>query len=304
MKIKDYLSPDEIRAYTARSDLLAARTLLLTWLGIILIFAVVDAWTNPLTIVLAVILLSGRQLGLAVIEHECGHHTLFKTEALNRFCGQWLAAHPVFGDMYSYSRDHSDHHRLAGSESDPDLNNYKNYPVNRASFKRKVLRDLTGQTGYKLLRFVFSMAAGVFSQDAKKRSRARPFVAELAVNAVLAVAIALVFQPWMYLLWIASFMTTYMLIVRIRQVAEHAAVPDLYDPDPRNNTRTTIPGWWERLLFAPNQVNYHLEHHLMASAPCYRLPDLHRLLTERGAYDNTPIFYGYREVLSHTVAPA
>ncbi len=304
MKITDYLNKEETRGFTERSDYLAAHTLLVTWLGIVLIFAVVDIWTNPFTIVMALILLAGRQLGLAVIEHECGHHTLFKTEALNRFCGQWLAARPVFGDMHSYSRDHSGHHQLAGTQEDPDLNNYRNYPVTTASFKRKVIRDLTGQTGYKLMHYVLTMAAGIFSTDAESRSRARPFVAEIAVNILLAIAIGIAFQPWMYLLWIGSFMTTYMLIVRIRQVAEHAAVPDLYDSDPRNNTRTTIPRWWEKLLVAPNQVNYHMEHHLMASVPCYRLKNLHQLLAIRGAYDETPVFRGYGEVLRHTVVTA
>ena len=111
-----------------------------------------------------------------------------------------------------------------------------------------------------------------------------------------------IFAPWAYLLWIGAYMTTYMLVVRIRQVAEHAAVPDLYDDDPRMNTRTTVPHWWERLIFAPNYVNYHLEHHFMASAPCYRLKALHQRLKRRGAYATTPIFHGYREVLRHAVA--
>ena len=167
---------------------------------------------------------------------------------------------------------------------------FRSYPVSRDSFHRKMTRDLTGQTGYKLIRYVLVMAAGVFSKDVQTRKRAMPFVYEIIANILLAVGLGLLFQPWMYLLWIGAFMTTYMVIVRIRQVAEHAAVPDLYDPDPRKNTRTTIPRWWEKLLFAPNQVNYHMEHHFMASVPCYRLRELHQLLVSRGAYMDTPIF--------------
>ena len=33
----------------------------------------------------------------------------------------------------------------------PDLPNYQAYPVDGTSFRRKVLRDLTGQTGFKLI---------------------------------------------------------------------------------------------------------------------------------------------------------
>ena len=302
MKISDYLSKDEVRHFTGRSDWLAWRTLAVTWASILAVFWMVDSWTNPLTILLAIVLLAGRQLALAVITHECGHHTLFRNESLNRLVGQWLAANVSLQDMYKYAAGHSHHHKMAGTQEDPDLPNYQAYPVSSDSFKRKLVRDLSGQTGIKLLRFVLTRAAGIFSGDAKTRATAGPFAQQVAVNVILALVLGLVFQPWIYLLWIASFLTTYMLILRIRQVAEHAAVPDLFDADPRNNTRTTIPSWWERLIFAPNYVNYHLEHHFMASVPCYRLQELHRLLTARGAYTSTRIFRGYREVLEHAIA--
>jgi fatty acid desaturase len=302
MKISDYLEKDEVRHFTSRSDWLAWRTIAITWASILAVFWMVDTWTNPAVILLALLLLAGRQLALAVITHECGHHTLFGTEALNRLAGQWLAANVSLQDMYKYAAGHSHHHRLAGTREDPDLPNYQAYPVKIDSFKRKVWRDLSGQTGIKLLGFVLKRAAGIFSRDTDTRAGARPFVQQLLVNLVFAIVLGLLFQPWIYLLWILSFLTTYMLVLRIRQIAEHAAVPDLYDADPRNNTRTTLPSWWERLIFAPNYVNYHLEHHFMASVPCYRLAELHRLLKERGAYADTRIFRGYREVLEHAIA--
>lgn len=302
MKISNYLSKNEIQYFTSRSDILAWRTIAITWAGILAVFWMVDTWTNPISILLGIILLAGRQLALAVITHECGHHTLFRRESLNRFAGQWLAANVSLQDMYKYAAGHSHHHRLAGTREDPDLPNYQSYPVSRESFRRKVWRDLSGQTGMRLLRFVLQRATGVFSSDEAIRRAAWPFAQQVLVNLLFALALGWLFQPWIYLLWITSFLTTYMLIVRIRQVAEHAAVPNLYDTDPRNNTRTTIPRWWERLCFAPNFVNYHLEHHFMASVPCYRLRELHELLVSRGAYADTRIFYGYREVLEHAIA--
>lgn len=297
-----FLSDQEIRHFTSKDNWLAWRTLALSWAGIVGIFWMVDTWTNPLTIILALVLLPGRQLALAVITHECGHGTFFKSRRLNGLVGQYLAANPVFTDLNNYARGHTRHHQLAGTREDPDLPNYQAYPVSADSFRRKVKRDLTGQTGYKLIRFILSQARLIASSDSESRARAKPFVQQLAVNALLATALGLLFQPWMYLLWLGAYMTTYMLVVRIRQVAEHANVPDLYDGDPRNNTRTTIPRWWERLIFAPNYVNYHLEHHFMAAAPCYRLKSLHELLQQRGAYNDTPIFHGYASVLRHAIA--
>jgi len=67
--------------------------------------------------------------------------------------------------------------------------------------------------------------------------------------------------------------------------------------DPLRNTRTTLVSWWERLLLAPNRVNYHLEHHLLMTVPLYKLPRLHRLLDERGLLDGACVTRGYADVL-------
>ena len=302
MNISEYLSREEIAGFSQRSFWRALRMLLLNWGAVLLVFWFATTWPNPLSLIAAVMLLAGRQLGLAVLMHECGHNTLFPSRRLNRWCGQWLAAAPTFADLNKYASGHNGHHQWVGTAEDPDLSNYRAYPVSRASFKRKMQRDLTGQTGYKLMRYVLVHAAGIFSSDRNRRQRALPFAQQVLVNLVLALLLGAVFAPWAYLLWLASFFTTYMVIVRIRQVAEHAAVPNRLHEDPRQHTRTTIPRWWERSFFAPNYVNYHLEHHLLAGVPCYRLKALHTLLKQRDFYLNTRIFHGYQEVLRHAIA--
>ena len=72
-------------------------------------------------------------------------------------------------------------------------------------------------------------------------------------------------------------MTWMMVITRIRNIAEHAVVPD--SDDPLRNTRTTRAGFVERLFIAPYYVNYHLEHHLLFYVPCYNLPRVHEILS-------------------------
>ncbi len=300
MRVADYLSPEEVAQFTARSDLQAWRLVLGNWLGIVAIFALVGMYPHPLLILLAVPLLAGRQLGLAVLTHEAGHRTLFRTPWLNQVVGQWLCALPVFNDMPSYARGHLRHHRLAGTVEDPDLPNYASYPVSRASFRRKVLRDLSGRTGIKLLASILRGAAGITSDE--KRASAAPFVSQLLVQGLLFLLLLACGIGWVYLLWLGTFLTAYMLVIRLRQIAEHAAVPDLYHPDPRQNTRTVDAPWWQRIVLAPNGVNYHLEHHFMASVPCYHLAALRRHLRARHALDDVPACKGYGAVLRHVVA--
>ncbi|GIR69219.1 MAG: hypothetical protein CM15mP74_04700 [Halieaceae bacterium] len=95
-----------------------------------------------------------------------------------------------------------------------------------------------------------------------------------------------------------------MLVVRLRQVAEHAAVPDANNPDPRFNTRTVDAPAWQRYLMAPSYVNYHLEHHLMPAVPCYRLPAFRALLQDKGLLADVPSFNSYQQVLRHAVQSA
>ncbi|MEP1472910.1 MAG: fatty acid desaturase family protein [Halieaceae bacterium] len=299
MRINEYLERDDVARFTAKSDFHAWRLFLLNWLGIAAIFAVVGAYPNIVTIPAAIVLLAGRQLGLAVLMHEAGHRTLFRTPWLNTFIGQWFCAMPIFNDMPSYARGHLAHHQKAGTHDDPDLPNYEAYPISRESFRRKAIRDLTGQTGFKLLAFLARGEGGVMSREAG--SSGHTFYWQLAVQFALFLVLAAFGIGWAYLLWFGAFMTVFMFIIRVRQIAEHAAVPDLYDSDPRMNTRTVDAPWWQRLLFAPNGVNYHMEHHFMASVPCYRLAALRKHLRGREALVGVPQFHGYGALLRHAV---
>jgi fatty acid desaturase len=300
MQVSDYLNREEVAYFTAKSDWRAGSMVVGNWLFIAVIFAVLGAFPNALVILGAIILLAGRQLGLSVLMHDCGHHTLFRTHRLNDFVGQWFCAYPVLNDQPSYAKGHLNHHRQAGTAGDPDLPNYQAYPVSTKSFRRKVARDLTGQTGFKLVSFIARGAGGLMSSE--RRASAWPFVHQLLIQLGLFGVLSAFGIGWTYLVWAVAYLTVFMLIARIRQVAEHAAVPDRYDSDVRNNTRTVDAPWWQRLIFAPFGVNYHMEHHFMASVPCYKLRELRALLRRKGALDGVPAFTGYGQLLRHTVA--
>lgn len=301
MKASDYLSKEEIKYFTTRSDLWGWWLVFFNWAMIAAAFALAIIWTNPLTLLAAVFLLGGRQLGLAVLMHEAGHKTLFRSNRLNQVVGQWVCAYPVLGDVDAYGASHREHHRHAGTENDPDLPNYRSYPVSKASFKRKIKRDLTGQTGLILVRMLFGgQGRNMMLREGEKTHSERK---GLLVNLLMFTIMLALGVGEFYLLWVVAYLFAYPLIARIRQVAEHGNVPDLYDLDPRLNTRTTRANFLERLIFCPNHVNYHLEHHLLASVPCHRLPELHRVLQQKGFYDGyeNNIATGYLDVIRRAV---
>ena len=96
MKVSDCFSVKEIQQLCERNDKQAWFAFVVNWGIITSCFMLVAVRPNPLTILISLILLGGRQLGLGVLMHECGHGTLFKSRTLNQFMGKLLAAAPVF----------------------------------------------------------------------------------------------------------------------------------------------------------------------------------------------------------------
>lgn len=301
MKPTDILTKDEIARLTQRSDTLGWWMVASNWAMIALIFSVIALWTNPFTLLIGVLLLAGRQLGLAILMHDAGHKTLFQTDRLNHLVGQWLCAFPVLGDCDVYGSSHRIHHRTAGTPDDPDLPNYQSYPVTKASFLRKLKRDFSGQTGIKLL--AATLVSGRRNMMLREGEQTNAALQGLTANALLLLILVSFSVGELYLLWVVAYVFAYPAFARIRQVAEHGAVPNLFNPDPRLNTRTTLPRWYERPFISPNFVNYHVEHHLLASVPCYRLPDLHRQLKARGFYagHQEAIAQSYWDVITRAV---
>lgn len=301
MNIRDVLTPDQIEEVGRRSNWRAAWLVGCNYAITAAIFAMMARWPNPLTILLGIVLLGGRQLGFGVLVHECGHGTLFTTRKLNEWVGEWLAAPPTFNNMKAYSRGHLKHHKLAGTRDDPDLPNYQDYPITRTRLRRKLWRDVSGQTGWRQTRGLFKSFARFRSLDPEQR---KVLARGLVVNAAMLGLFVYLGVAWLYFVWWAALLTSNRLVSRLRQVAEHAAVPDLYDGDPRRNTRTIPASWLDRLVFCPLGVNYHLEHHLMASVPIYNLPKMHRMLKANGSYDGVHFPGSYFGMLREVTTPA
>ena len=300
MRPNEVLTSQERDLLLQRSDIKAWLMVLRTWTLTFGILWLVAAYPSVLTFFFAWLVLPGRQLSLAVLMHEAGHGSLFKTRALNQWVGQWLCALPTLGDLHFYARGHTAHHKFAGSHDDPDLPNYKAYPISRDSLYRKWRRDLLGTTGLKLLR---ALASGTSSQMSRETHGSSHLVAkQILVHGVFIVALSALGIGWTWFVWMFTFLTSYMWVVRLRQVGEHAVVTDLYDPDVRLNTRTVEAPFWQRFLLAPNNVNYHMEHHFMAGVPCYNLPKLRSLLRQKGVLDGVPVVSGYGQLLKMVVA--
>jgi fatty acid desaturase len=289
---RDLVTREEIDAWLCMTDWKSWASIALDWAIVFAAMALVTVWTNPLTIVIALFLIGTRQLGLAVLMHEASHRSLFSNKKVNDWAGNWLCGYPVWSDLYPYRPYHLQHHAHTGEPNDPDLGLVTPFPITRASLRRKVLRDLSGQTGSKFAVAAFKRTFGRWNEDPAAR---RAAIGVATTNAVLLAILTAVGHPALYLLWAGAWLTTNTLVTRIRSIAEHALTPNAAEPS--GLTRTTIASWWERLLIAPNCVNYHMEHHLLITVPHYNLRAMHERLTELGVIDPSCVDHGYAAIL-------
>lgn len=272
MSILDLIDREEFNRLTVRSDTRAIAMTAGNFLLLAAGFAPPILWPYWPVWCVAAVLLGGRALALGILVHDTAHLALFSSEKVNRWAGKWLfGALPNVG-YEAYRKGHLTHHRYAGTAADPDLVFVNAFPASTGSLARKLLRDASGLNGLKNV---------LYQIRTFKLADHAPF---LVAHALLFGVLWLIGHPAVYLCWWLGYIFVFPVVLRIRVMGEHGGVPDHLDPDPRAHTGTTLAGPISRLLWAPNYVNFHVEHHLAPGVPSYRLKELHRLMMAKGHY--------------------
>ncbi len=305
-KLREFLTPDQVKTIMRKSDLRAALEILEMWLWIAFAFALVGFFPNVFTVIISLFILGGQQLACAILMHDCSHDSMFNSRRANLIIGNWFGAYPILHNLEQYRPYHREHHIYTGLDNDPDLSLTKGYPTSAISMLRKISRDLAGATGIKAEIGVIAMHLGILKYNLggliirimEKRdwkdaivSTFKNLAGPIASNLIMFGLLYLLGHPMLYLLWIGAMLTTYNFCLRIRSIAEHSLVEE--QQDPQKNTRTTYANFIERMLFAPYHVNYHAEHHLCMGAPSYNLPKMHEILLEKGFYKDGVMEFNY-----------
>lgn len=311
----EFLTPQERKMLLEKKDWKAWLQVVDTWGWIAAMMTLVALFPNVLTVIVALFIIGGKQLGCSILMHDAGHYALFNDKKLNDFVGKWLGSYPIMNDVIRYREYHLRHHLSVGTAEDPDISLTKGYPAGVKSMLRKFARDLSGATGIKsqialvmtylgYLKYNLSRKVERISQKDRTwaeffRTAIRNLHGPILSNLMIFGILWLIGQPQLYWLWIGALLTTFNFSIRVRSIAEHSMTDDVHNP--LRNTRTTYANWFERLLFAPNNVNYHLEHHLMMGVPSYNLPKMHNMLKEKGFYENALLEKGYWNIIKQAM---
>ena len=287
---------------TAKSLLAIGQTL--GFIAAALLLAVAawpSAWMGVSIVVVGVC-----QHGLFILAHEAAHYRLFANRGVNDIVGRLVGV--IAGvSMCTYRVTHRLHHNNLYTADDPDTAIHGGYPRGRAYLWRKLLRDVLGLNAWKTYSYFFGAPA--INDDTNRvirplddtspglRAAARAdrklvtgfhLIAPLAALAAGGGRGLLMYT----VLWLLPLLTVLQPILRLRAIFEHGAVDDFSSPltaARSNRTTGSVAAWLARVLLFPHHVNHHLEHHLYPAVPHYNLPQLHRLLADKGALDHAEV---------------
>ncbi|GAB2701526.1 fatty acid desaturase family protein [Aliiglaciecola aliphaticivorans] len=273
LKLSEHISSDELKALCQTSDWVGWYRVLTNYALISIAAIILVTFPYWYTFIFCSWILGGRILGIAILNHDAGHDTLFRSRQLNHFVGRWLLGGLVLVDYEAFKNGHQQHHRYAGTAKDPDKLFVISYPATPVSMFRKFLRDLSGINGFKEIAYQIKVSSW------HKR------LPNILVHSVMIVSLVLLDVFWVYGAFWVGYIFFYPALSRLRIMGEHGAVTDINALDPRLNTRTTLTNPLVSLLFCPNDVNYHLEHHIHQKIPAQNLKKAHELFKQRGMYD-------------------
>ena len=301
IKPNEILDSSQIKYLRTKSSFMGTFLVAHAWLVIFSLLFVYTLFPSFIFYLVIITFIAGRQLGLAILMHEGAHGLIANNVKFNNYISQLFCAFPMAVDTYDYRHYHLKHHRHTQTEDDPDLVLSKPFPITKSSFIRKMLRDLSGITGIKQR---YQSIQRTFDNDTVKvdGKEISGFKSKTTLRGILLsqflifISMSIVGSWWYYFaFWLVPALTIFQFFYRIRNIAEHAVVPN--DCDDFNNARTTHASFIERCFVAPYYVNYHLEHHLFMFIPCYKLKHAHNLLVAKKYTDRMEIKKGYIPLL-------
>jgi fatty acid desaturase len=290
------LNKEQLLSLSQVNPLTSTCHILLEWTAVVFAATLCHHFWNPLLYLVTLAFIGARQHALLILMHDGAHYRLFRNRRINDWVTELLLAWPHLVTMRSYRENHLAHHNFVNTEKDPDWLRKKDnpewhFPQSALNLFRIFVRDLIGIGAINLIRLASSLSSAA-SAPSKTFARLRLAFYVIVIGTLVAAGCG----KALVLYWIVPYFTWLIVIMRIRSIAEHFAIPG--EPGIYRQTRTTYAGPLTRIFIAPKNVNYHIEHHFFPSVPFFRLPQVHALLMCNEEFaSNAHITQGYARLL-------
>lgn len=292
----------DIKALSQLSPIKMSAVIFWHWSIIVFMFWLTIYTGNILVYLVSALIVMARKQALGLLMHEGTHYLVSKNRAVNDFVSDIFFAFPLGVSTQFFREFHFQHHKNLGVENhDAELNLKEEmperwtFPMSRKMFLSLILRDLLGLTLNEWGRFV-----GILSPwhrlrtDCLEAIKTHPWIyARFFIYYGVLLTLLTVYNLWLpfLILWILPSLSILPVLFRLRTIGEHAAADCSNE---LQTTRTLLLNPIEKFFIAPCGINYHLEHHLFPSIPCYNLGKLHnRLMKEEVFRKRAHITKGY-----------
>ncbi len=225
---------------------------------------------HPLAYALALFPLGSRQQALGALFHDAAHGLVSRRRWLNDALGSVLAAWPLGLTLGGYRRYHFAHHKLLGTEGDPEI-----------SHKRAMKQWALPASPFNVTRdFLSDLVLGGLPHLAVAGRLTRPVSVAEALGFLLYWSLVALMAwsldaLWVPILFVAAIATVFWSGVRLRIWTEHLGTRDTH--------RIGLPTWVAWLVM-PHNIGMHWEHHHYPGVPFFNLPRLRRLLAQEAGF--------------------
>lgn len=290
------LSRSELEELSKLRPAHAVRGIAGSW-GVILLTLVIVAHKPVWWVVALAMLVIGMQVyALLIIAHDGLHRRLFDTIKANDLWNDLF----ILGSIGAITRinrlNHMRHHAQLALPSDPDRFKYSR--KGRESASEYLFSLSCIPLVFRAIRNVLSPHRGINDSGGSEHGYTLRDVAIIAGwQCALIATMTMAVGWWAYpILWVCP--VVFALCCDISRVfCEHSQLTDDVEADKSMRLVSYDANFLERVLFAPNNMNHHIAHHLWPVIAYYRLPQAEARIREKLEKDGTLVwrssYFGY-----------
>ena len=281
------LKREELRLLSEKKFYITFTDILLNYLQIALALILVHISEQKLIFSIFGIFIVGiSQYSLMVIGHDGLHRNFIKNIKKNDILNDILIL-GMFGSACRVNRNnHSEHHKFSSTDHDPDR--YKYLHQNKETLIKYFI-FLSGFSNFlKTIKNVYlNKEVKIKENNQNLKLNNREIIVILSWQLFLFASLTYYFGLFGYFFY--WFLPLYIFAYRAdlsRVFCEHNEINNNETENDENYRLITYPNpnALEKLLFCPNNMNFHAEHHLFPQIPYYNLKLAHNLVKNNGGY--------------------
>lgn len=277
---KAILGRTELIFLTYLRPWIVVRDTLFLWIQIVLTWIIVAKWPFWWVILCSTPIIGTRFYALFIIGHDGLHRRLFKKIWLNDLWNDFFVLAPIFSVTRMNRWNHMKHHAKLALSTDPDR--YKYISANKLS-RVSVLFVLTGfpYVTRAVKNVLITNTTPNLKQSTSLKYTYRDIFILVIWQIFLIGSLSYMFGWWGYIvLWlIPVYIFTYSADI-VRVFLEHSMLVEDDDADKCGRLITYVSSPFERMFFAPMNMNFHSAHHLWPGIPYYNLPKADKYMRE------------------------